>query len=113
MFVAQELDQIVGEYTITGKTVHSALISNSGNTPFDVMLDGNGHLFVTWTPTGTVGEYTTSGETVNDSLISGLAAPTGIVVIPEPSCEVLAAIGVLCLFPIKWRCCFQFQTRDA
>ena len=73
----------VGEYTDTGVTVNSSLISGLIN-PTGIAISGsdlfvanyNGGTFLN----GTIGEYDTSGATVNPSLISGLSGPQGLTV---------------------------------
>jgi glucose/arabinose dehydrogenase len=63
--------------------VNASLISGL-NSPSELALDGDGHLFVAnyycgnWPGNDTLGEYTTSGAVVNASLISGLDRPVGV-----------------------------------
>jgi PEP-CTERM motif len=66
----------VGEYTTSGATVNSALISGL-SFPVGIAVSGS-NLFVVNRGNGTVGEYTTAGATVNPALISGLSDPVGL-----------------------------------
>jgi hypothetical protein len=63
----------IGEYTISGATVNSHLITGLSGDPIGIAISGN-DLFVADfnAPENSVGEYTTSGATVNASLITGL-----------------------------------------
>jgi hypothetical protein len=69
----------IGEYTTSGATVNTALISSGLSDSFGIAVSGS-NLFVTNFGGSTIGEYTTSGATVNVPLISGLSAPIGIAV---------------------------------
>jgi hypothetical protein len=75
---------MIGEYTTSGATVNSALVTGL-TLPTGIAISG-GDLFVEnlYVPPsysfGTVGEYTTSGATVNSALISGVEVPVGIAV---------------------------------
>ena len=53
----------IGEYTTSGATVNSALITGLDG-PIGIAVSG-GNLFITSILDGTIGEYTTSGVTVN------------------------------------------------
>jgi hypothetical protein len=68
----------IGEYTTSGGTVTSALVSGLRG-PFAMAISGT-NLFVTSYGSGTVGQYTTAGAAVNTSLISGLNGPFGITI---------------------------------
>lgn len=59
-----------------------------------------GNLFVTSYNGGKVGQYGMDGSTINASLITGLTAPVGILVVPEPStfALVLGVGGALLLW---------------
>ena len=57
----------VGIYTTSGTAINT--FGAPGDYPGGVVLDGNGHLFVS--TLNQVGEYTTAGTPVNPSLISG------------------------------------------
>jgi DNA-binding beta-propeller fold protein YncE len=82
IFVANSGNGTIGEYTTSGATVNSALISDL-NAPFGLAASGD-KLFVANFDSifrgATIGEYTTSGATVNSALISGLSFPHGIAV---------------------------------
>jgi hypothetical protein len=82
IFETNSLDNTIGEYTTSGTTVNSALISGL-NFPEGIALSG-GNLFVANRGNGTIGEYTTSGATVNSALVSGLNSPTDIAVVSAP-----------------------------
>jgi hypothetical protein len=82
LFVVDQMDTI-GEYTTSGATVNSSLISGLSG-PYGIAISGS-DLFVTnthggGTGDGTIGEYTTSGATVNATLVTGLSEPAGIAV---------------------------------
>jgi hypothetical protein len=61
------------------------------------------NLYVTDELNDRVSEYTTSGDVVNLNVITGLGTPHGIVVVPEPSTLILAALGGLALLAWRWR----------
>ena len=81
IFVTNLGNNTIGEYTTSGTTVNSALISSGLNAPTDLAFSG-GNLFVTNGGNNTIGEYNaTTGATINSSFISsGLNGPVGIVV---------------------------------
>jgi hypothetical protein len=80
LFVANNGNGTIGEYTTSGATVNAALISGLSS-PFGIALSGS-DLFVSNDFAGTIGEYTTSGATVNAALIvlisGGLATLGGV-----------------------------------
>src|ERR1039457_1584723 len=73
IFETNYFGNTIGEYTTSGTTVNSTLISGL-NTPECIAVSG-GTLFVTNASAGTIGEYTTLGTTVNSALITGLNNP--------------------------------------
>ena len=78
LFVANYGSGTIGEYTTSGATINSSLVSGLSS-PEGLAYDGHGHLFVVNTGnSGFVGEYSTAGATVNSRLIQGLYYPTGI-----------------------------------
>ena len=85
IFVGNSADGFIGEYTNSGATVNTTLIT--GLEPSGIAISGS-NLFVTNTvpldsPTGnngSVGEYTTSGTAVNTSLITNLNYPSAIAI---------------------------------
>jgi MYXO-CTERM domain-containing protein len=97
IFVNNFSSGTLGEYTTSGATINSSLISGLTD-PFGLALSGSdlfvanedaltigialsgSNLLVSNVGIGTVGEYTTSGATVNASLISGLGGPAGLAV---------------------------------
>jgi hypothetical protein len=87
----------VGEYSTSGEPVNGGLIFGGHNSGVGLALDGNGDLFWANNYGGAGGniiaEYTTSGQTVNSSLITGLQNPVAIVVVPEPSSQVLLVLA--------------------
>jgi hypothetical protein len=92
IFVANNGNGTIAEYTSSGQLLNSALISGLNN-PVGLAIDGEGDLFV-GCGNGTVGEFTTSGQTVNTNLISGLSDFSGwITVVPEPSSIALVLFG--------------------
>src|ERR1039457_4936452 len=78
IFETNYFGNTIGEYTTSGTTVNSALISGL-NSPTGIAVSGV-DLFVANQSTGTIGEYTTLGTTVNSTLISGLNTPECIAV---------------------------------
>src|SRR5438477_89362 len=76
IFVVNDGNGTIGEYTTSGATVNAALITGL-NFPTGIALSG-GDLFVVNDVNSTIGEYTTSGATVNAALISGLNFPGDI-----------------------------------
>ena len=76
LFVVDSATNSIGEYTLSGATVNSALFTASGD-PTGIAASGS-DLFVADGMAGIVGEYTTGGVTVNASLISELTSPQGI-----------------------------------
>lgn len=84
IFVVNDATGTIGEYTASGATVNTSLITGLTNA-FGLALDGDGHIFVAYSAgsAGCVGEYTTAGAAVNATLISGLHTPDGLVVIPH------------------------------
>jgi hypothetical protein len=73
------MPQYIGEFTTSGDTINSDLLTISHMSSFTV--DGD-DLFVT-TYTGSVAEYTTSGTLVNPSLIGSLFDPTAITAVGD------------------------------
>ena len=105
----------ISEYTTSGVTVNSSLVSGLTE-PTGIAVSGS-NLFVANQPDShggtindTIGEYTTSGAVVNASLVSGVDGPVGIAVtqdVPEPSslallCSFVGA-GILGLVGYTWR----------
>lgn len=78
MYVANYSSATLGEYTTSGSTVNTQLVSGLDG-PIAVAASGN-YLFVVNANSETVGKYTTSGATVNASLISGLGGPIDIAI---------------------------------
>jgi hypothetical protein len=77
IFLTNYANDSVGEYTLSGAPINTALISGL-YVPQDIAASGT-NLFIT-TGEGVVAEYTTSGALVNPSLVSGLASPYGLAV---------------------------------
>ena len=105
IFVGNEGNNTIGEYTMTGAPVVSGTLVSSGllNEPRRIAVSGS-DLFVTNEGSNTIGEYTTTGGTVNASLVSGLHTPQGIAIIPEPSTWALIVAGAgLLIFAFRWR----------
>ncbi len=86
LFVSNEGTGTIGEYTTSGGTVNSALISGLDN-PAGIALDGKGNLYVAnygnIPGQGFIGEYTTSGNVVSNSLVSDLDRPVGLAIGPD------------------------------
>src|ERR1700733_9430044 len=78
IFVANNGNNTIGEYTTSGGTVNASLVSELLG-PIGIAVSG-GDLFVLSYSSGRIGEYTTSGGTVNAALVSGLDDTTGIAV---------------------------------
>src|SRR5438445_106111 len=78
IFVTNNGNGTIGEYTNAGGTVNPTLISVLSG-PGGIVISGS-DLFVSNSLNGTIGKYTTSGATVNPALISGLSLPAGIAV---------------------------------
>src|SRR6266700_2676629 len=80
IFVTTFNNNTIGEYTTSGATINSALISSGLSEPSNMALSG-GKLFVANDINNTIGEYNaTTGATINSALISGLNRPFGIAV---------------------------------
>jgi len=99
-----EGNDTIGEYTTSGATVNSALVSGL-NFPVGIAVSG-GKLFVVSNGNGTIGEYTTSGATVNPALVSGLNFPVGIAVVsasvPDASSTwTLLLLALTAIFGLK------------
>ncbi len=77
LFVVNNGNNTIGEFTTSGAVVNGSLISGL-NSPDSIAVSGS-NLFVT-NQNGTIGEYTTSGTTVNASLVTGLSYPVAIAV---------------------------------
>lgn len=71
LFVTDQNNGTVGEYTTSGQTNTNALINLSF--PSGIAVSGN-TLFVA-SASGTIGSYTTAGLTNNSALVSGLSFP--------------------------------------
>ncbi|HET6247411.1 MAG TPA: hypothetical protein VFE47_06935 [Tepidisphaeraceae bacterium] len=67
IFVSNQLNGTIGEYTTDGAAVNPALISGLGK-PGNIAVSGS-DLFVASETNQTIGEYTTTGATVNARLI--------------------------------------------
>jgi hypothetical protein len=79
LFVSNDGNGTVSEYTASGAVVAPSLVPASGDLLGGVALSGT-DLFVADTFKGTIGEYTASGAVVNASLITGLDEPQGIAI---------------------------------
>lgn len=90
----------VGIYTMAGAPVNATLITGLSQLA-GFALDGQGDLFVAELGNNRVGEYTIAGDPVNAALISVPNGPAGLAVVPEPSVEVLTALGAAML--VIWR----------
>ena len=77
IFVTNQVNGTIGEYTTSGATVNASITGLSS--PRGIAVSGE-NLFIANVNSGTIGEYTTSGATVNASLITGLSSPDGIAV---------------------------------
>ena len=67
----------IGKFTTSGATINPSLITGL-NTPFGMLLDGNGHIFVSLWGGNCIAEYSTSGAVINRSFITGLSDPVGM-----------------------------------
>jgi hypothetical protein len=96
LFVVNGGNSTIGEYTTSGATVNSSLVSGL-SAPFSIAVSGS-DLFVVNQATSSIAECTTSGTTVNSSLVTGLNGPAEIAVeaqaAPEPSTWALLLGGV-------------------
>ena len=104
LYVTNDANGTVGEYTTSGTPINTSLISGltapgalaiSGSDLFVDTLGGGGGYYYP-----VIGEYTTSGTPINTSLISEPGGPNGdmgiAVVVPEPSAlALLAAAGLI------------------
>jgi hypothetical protein len=89
VFVVDENAGKIREYTTSGATVNTSLVSGAswGLTSY------NGNLYAV--SGGVIAEYTTSGGTVNASLVTGLNNATGLVVVPEPAATLLVSLAIV------------------
>jgi len=84
IYVVNNVNGTIGEYTTSGATVNASLVSGL-NYPTGIAVSGS-NLFVTnyydntLGESNSIGEYTTSGAVVNASLFSVLGDPQGIAV---------------------------------
>jgi hypothetical protein len=78
IFVTNENNDTVGEYTTSGTTVNASLITGLSS-PIAIAVSGS-DIFVASLVGGTISEYTTSGTLVNASLISEPNLPVAIAV---------------------------------
>jgi hypothetical protein len=78
LFVTNPYNNTLGEYTLSGGTVNSALITLPSGA--NGIAAYGSDLFVSFGSAGSIGEYTTSGMVVNSSLITGLNGPWGVTV---------------------------------
>ena len=80
IYITNGTNGTIGEYSLSGAVINSALVSGLHNPSGLIAYDGN--LYVNNAATGTVGVYNaTTGTAVNPSLITGLApgnVPSGI-----------------------------------
>jgi len=80
LFVANQNNNTIGEYTFSGTVVNSSLINLGGGLPDSIVSNGP-DLFVAGMTSHAVGEYDTTGHTVNSSFITGIAAGRTILAI--------------------------------
>jgi DNA-binding beta-propeller fold protein YncE len=86
----------IGEYTLDGGVINTALISGLDE-PTDLAAL-NGRLFILDAYTNSVGEYdATTGNMINSALVTGLLNSVGIAVVPEPSSIVLCSVAGLAI----------------
>ncbi len=79
LFVSNFGNGTIGEYSISGNPVSTALISGLDE-PYGLTVSGN-DLFVANLGNGTVGEYNaTTGIAIKTALVTGLNGPTGVAV---------------------------------
>ena len=76
IFVTNNENGTVGEYTTSGATVNPALITGLSAPSGIVVSDG--YIYVPDFDTGTIAKYTTEGTLVTASLVTGLAGPVGL-----------------------------------
>ena len=79
LFISNFDSNTVGEYSISGNPVSTALVSGLDE-PYGVAVSGN-DLYVANYGAGTVGEYdATTGDAIKAALVTGLKGPTGVAV---------------------------------
>jgi sugar lactone lactonase YvrE len=98
------VERVVGEwglncidkYSSSGTLLQQNLVVLSGLDLVGMTVSGN-DLYVLQSngTTGTVAEYSTDGTLLNGDLIDGIPDPWSIYIIPEPSCGVLAMLGLV------------------
>ncbi len=79
IYVVNYGNNTIGEYTTSGGTVNTNLISGLYE-PEGIAISGNDLFIGNGTTSGYISEYTTSGAAVNTNLISGLNNPTFILI---------------------------------
>jgi uncharacterized repeat protein (TIGR01451 family) len=78
LFVANEGNGTIGEYTLAGTPIKPELITGLASS-FGIAVSGD-DLFVANYKSGMIGEYNTSGGVINATLVTGLIAPSQIAV---------------------------------
>jgi hypothetical protein len=96
----------IGEYSTSGLPLNASLLTGL-NSPSGTAVFGS-ELFVADLDDGTIDEYTLGATpgTITSSilpLVSGLDAPVGIVVVPEPSAGALLCIGGVAVLALRSR----------
>lgn len=93
----------VSKFTTSGSAVNLNLLSGFVDAR-SLAADNLGHLFVADGYLNRVGEYSISGATINDSFITaGLAYPTAIALVPEPSVASMLLPGAVALLAARRR----------
>jgi hypothetical protein len=99
----------IAEYSTSGETINSSLITGLNDLTEGLACDGDGHLFVL-NRLGVVGEYSTDGDPINPELIPfrlfngdpfiGIA----VMQVPEPSLFAIASLGASLFVVFRSRC---------
>ena len=79
IYVANEGNGTVGEYTTSGGVVNPSLVSGLTYN-FGVAVSGSNLFVANGGGSGTISQYTTSGAVVNPALVTGLNNPYGVAV---------------------------------